>query len=434
MIFVILPNQLFDLKYLDKDHEYIIWEHPHYFVDYNFNKKKLILHRASMRYYFDLLLKNKFNVKYVEFDQKFKEKEFHLFDPVNKLETLKLDKHDCTIIDTPNFLLTNADYDEYREKTKNFFFNYFYMWSKKKLDIIPSVKSLDKMNRKKMPKNVKIPELPKNVNDKKEQDYIDEAKEYVEKNFKNNYGNTENFVFPITHDTAKKWLKYFIKYKFNKFGDYQDYIDKEHEFLFHSVLSSSINIGILNPGEIIEDIEKIKDSIAINSYEGYVRQLFWREYQRLCYKYYNFKNKNYFGNKKKLTKDWYLGTLGIPPVDDAIKTAFDTGYLHHINRLMVVGNFMNLSEIHPMEGLKWFMEFAIDSYEWVMYQNVLDMVFFVTGGDTMRRPYMSSSNYVLKMSNYSRGEWCDEWDKAYYDFIKKNKNNLHKYRYFIRIK
>ena len=127
MIFVILPNQLFDLKYLDKDHEYIIWEHPHYFVDYNFNKKKLMLHRASMRYYFDLLLKNKFNVKYVEFDQKFKEKEFHLFDPVNKLETLKLDKLDCTIIDTPNFLLTNADYDEYREKTKNFFFNYFYV-------------------------------------------------------------------------------------------------------------------------------------------------------------------------------------------------------------------------------------------------------------------------------------------------------------------
>ena len=135
-----------------------------------------------------------------------------------------------------------------------------------------------------------------------------------------------------------------------------------------------------------------KLNLKLFSFEGYVRQLFWREYQRYCYMYYPWEGKNYFGHKGKLGKKWYTGDLGIAPVDDAIKMAFDNGYLHHIYRLMVVGNYMNLTGISPMEGFKWFMEFSCDSYEWVMYQNVLDMVFFVSGGLTMRKPYASSND------------------------------------------
>ena len=93
---------------------------------------------------------------------------------------------------------------------------------------------------------------------------------------------------------------------------------------------------------------------------------------------YDFNKVNYFGNTKKLTKAWYTGKTGSAPVDDAIVNGFNTGYLHHILRLMVVGNYMNLSGIAPKEGFKWFMEFSCDSYEWVMYQNVMDMVFFVS--------------------------------------------------------
>ena len=141
---------------------------------------------------------------------------------------------------------------------------------------------------------------------------------------------------------------------------------------------------------------------------------------------------NYFGNSKKLDKSWYDGTTGIKPIDVCIKNAFDTGYLHHIERLMVVGNFMNISKIKPSEGYKWFMEFACDSYEWVMNQNVLDMVFFVTGGDTMRRPYVSSSNYILKMSNYKKDDWCEEWNKRYRNFLKTNKKKLWKFRYYFK--
>ena len=204
---------------------------------------------------------------------------------------------------------------------------------------------------------------------------------------------------------------------------------KQEPYLFHSVLSSSINIGLLNPLEIIDKIRSLK-KIPINSYEGYIRQLYWREYQRFCYLYFDFTSSDYFKNKNKLTKAWYNGTLGIDPVDDCIKKGFDSGYLHHIERLMVVGNFMNISQISPWEGLKWFMEFSTDSYEWVMYQNVLDMVFCVSGGKTMKKPYISSSKYVQSMSDYKKGEWNDKWD-IYIKFMVKHRTKLLKdFKYF----
>ena len=432
MVLLLLPNQLFEKKHLDKKQTIHLWEHPHYFKDYNYNKKKLILHRASMRAYYDYLVKNKFKVEYVPFSKKYSFKageEYTMFDPINKMERLGIKKKGITILNSPNFLLTTELHEAYRKKTDKFFFNGFYMWSKEKTGILPGVKSQDKQNRKTMPKGVKIPKPPTN---KKDEPYIKEAIAYVKKFFPRNYGDVEDFMFPVTHTTAKKWLVDFMKKRFQKFGDYQDFIKEEENFMFHSLLSTSINIGLLNPSDVVEEAKKYKSKTPMNSYEGFIRQLFWREYQRYCYLYYNFNKQNYFGNKKKLTKKWYEGTLGVPPVDDAIKAGFKTGYMHHILRLMVVGNYMNLSGIAPMEGFKWFMEFSCDSYEWVMYQNVLDMVFFVSGGKTMRRPYISSSNYILKMSDYKKGEWCDIWDENYQGFIKKNRPKLLKFRYYFR--
>ena len=134
-----------------------------------------------------------------------------------------------------------------------------------------------------------------------------------------------NLYFQLTIK-AHKWLKDFIKKRFSKFGDYQDFIDKDTSYLFHSVLSSSINIGLLNPTEIVNIIleDSVRKQIPINSYEGYVRQLFWREYQRYCYIYFDFSNKNYFGNTKNYQM---LGMdegkkLGIDQLDDCIQKHF----------------------------------------------------------------------------------------------------------------
>ena len=425
MLFLILPNTLYDKKYLKdyKEYKFVIWEHPHYFERYNFNKKKLILHRATLKYYQDYLKDNKFKVdKYYEYDHKVDINNYTLFDPI---DCIKL-KGNYTIVESPNFLGNKELYEKYRQKTDKFFFNAFYMWMKKELDIIPKVKSQDKYNRDSLPEDIDIPDLPSNKSDEK---YIKEAIKYVNKNFGDNYGNTDNFVYPIKHTTAKRWLKSFIDKKLKCFGVYQDAVVKDESFLFHSVLSSSINIGLLNPLEIIDEVEDNKKGIPLNSHEGYVRQLHWREYQRYCYIHFDFSNKNYFGNKKKLNDSWYTGETGMLPVDNCIKKGFDTGYLHHIERLMIVGNWMNLTGIDPNEGFKWFMEFSIDSYQWVMLQNVLEMVFFVSGGETMRKPYASSSNYILKMSNYKKGEWSEEWAETYRDWVEKNRKKLWKFRY-----
>lgn len=433
MYFLILPNQLFDKKYINKKYKIIIWECPHYFLNYNYNKKKLLLHSASMKYYYDYLKYNGYDVQYINFYKKLDTTlEYTLFNPLNKTEILKLPPK-CNIIDTPNILLSTHLIQEYRSLTKNFFFNSFYMWSKKKLNIIPNIKSQDKMNRQKLVSIVTIKQPHEDIKFQKDHEYISIAKEYVLKHFQDNNGNVDNFIFPVTHYGAKQWLTHFIKYKFKNFGAYQDYIDTKNPYLYHSLLSTLINIGLLNPIDVINEIAKHKTKIPINSYEGFIRQLFWREYQYYCYKFFDFKGKNYFNNNQKITRQWYDANTGIIPVDDAIKDAFDTGYLHHIKRLMVIGNYMNLSRISPSDGFKWFMEFSCDSYEWVMHQNVYDMVFFVSGGKTMRRPYISSSNYILKMSNYKKGNWSNIWDQKYRLFIKQNKRKLLKFRYYVKL-
>jgi len=429
--FIILPTQLFDKKYLDKSYNYIIWEHPHYFLTYKYNKKKIILHRASCSYYYDYLIKHNFNViDYIEYNnnksiKKYTINNYTIFDPIDKI---KLDGK-YNIINNPNFLLSNELVNQYRNKTDKFFFNSFYMWSKKQLDIIPTIKSQDKYNRQKLTSNIKIPKL---ISNKTDQKYINKGIDLVNTKFINNYGNTDNFIYSISHKNVNKWLNHFIKHKLNNFGNYQDYTDTNNNYLFHSILSSSINIGLIQPIDIIQKIIKYNKNkkIPINSMEGFIRQLFWREYQRYCYLFVNYNNKNYFKNNKKLNNKWYSGTLGIKPVDDCIIDGFNTGYLHHIQRLMIVGNYMNLYGIHPKEGFKWFMEFSCDSYEWVMHQNVYDMVFFATGGLTMRKPYISSSNYITNMSNYKKNnDWTKIWNILYYKFIKDNKKLLWKFRY-----
>ena len=134
-------------------------------------------------------------------------------------------------------------------------------------------------------------------------------------------------------------------------------------------------------------------------------------------------SSNVFGNNKKLNKKWYTGELGIEPIDNTIKKAFKTGYLHHIERLMVMLNFMVLARIKPQEIYNWFMEFSCDSYDWVMIGNIYGMGYFNT--NTMRKPYLSSSSYIVNMSNYKKdGKWDKIWDSLFYYFLHDNKSKL----------
>jgi deoxyribodipyrimidine photolyase-related protein len=133
-------------------------------------------------------------------------------------------------------------------------------------------------------------------------------------------------------------------------------------------------------------------------------------------------SRNFWGHQRKLKSCWYDATTGLPPLDDAIQGCNEFGYTHHINRLMILSNIMNMSGIHPDEIYKWFMEMFIDSSDWVMVPNVYGMGTYADGGVFSTKPYICGSSYILRMSNFKKGEWCDAVDGLYWQFIENNRS------------
>jgi deoxyribodipyrimidine photolyase-related protein len=199
-------------------------------------------------------------------------------------------------------------------------------------------------------------------------------------------------------------------------------MDSPNAFLFHSVITPALNIGLITPHAIVSKAISFaeENNIPQNSLEGFIRQVIgWREFIRLIYikKGEEQRTINYWKFNKKIPASFYSGTTGIEPVDIVIKRVIENSYCHHIERLMILGNFMLLCEIDPDEVYKWFMEMFIDSYDWVMVPNVYGMSQFADGGMMATKPYISSSNYVRKMSNFAKGDWCGIWDALYWRFV-----------------
>jgi deoxyribodipyrimidine photolyase-related protein len=299
--FIILPTQLFEINnYLkDMDEIYII-EEPFYFTNKKFHKQKLVLHRASMKYYYDKLLNKYNNVYYINFNnidyKKFINNDIYIFDPIDKPVINKLLKYcNLTIYDTPAFLETRDELEEYRNNytnKKNYYHDKsFYIWQRKKLNLlmennkpINNKWSFDKQNRNPYDKNY-IENKIITYNNK----YIKEAITYVNTHFPNNFGLLDNIYYPVTHKETKNHLKNFIKKKINTFGKFQDGISKKVIFGSHSILSPMINIGLITPKDIINEVIKYynKNTNELVNIEAFVRQLIgWRSYVRFIYHYH----------------------------------------------------------------------------------------------------------------------------------------------------
>lgn len=466
MAFIVLPIHLFEpeifveaIKSIQTEIKtFYLLEEPVYFGDHkihlNFNKIKLIYHRASLQYYSDLFntkIKFKLNskqntsstapqVEYIEysklsknmssspgFTEIKKHNKVFMFDPVDsflesKYKTIFKSKLQ-PFLETPLFLTKESELAEYHKTKKNansYFHASFYNWQRERLNILANSKTYDTENRNMMPLDTKVPPLPTNDStNSKTRQYIQNAISYIEGEFPNNLEpiykqnkikdiTPESILFPITHETTHKWVISFCEKRLSQFGKYEDAIDSvPRNILFHSAITPMLNIGLITPSQVVEIItdyyNKHKQTIGIANYEGFIRQIIgWREYQRYIYRYTGEKmrSSNHFGNNRGLSQHWYTGTTGIKPVDDAVTLAINDGYIHHILRLMVVGNMMNLLGIHPDEVYKWFMEFSLDSYDWVMVGNVYSMAMWADGGMTMRKPYISGDGYIMKMSNY----------------------------------
>lgn len=443
---LIFPHQLFkDTDYLDKDQPVFLVEEFLFFKQYAFHKQKIALHRASMKFYEDYLIKSGFRVHYIESTselsdvqnliinlEKEKYQKIIITDVCdNWLEKrIRQTKLELDILDTPLFINTRDDLKDYFEGKEFYHQTDFYKQQRISRNILMSAGkplggkwTFDTENRKKYPKHKKAPALHFPENSK----YYEEAKKYTKKHYSENYGNLTSYqLYPVTFDEAENWLNQFLEQRFSEFGIYEDSIVEHEHFLHHSVLSPLLNIGLLTAVHVLEKSISYarKHSIPINSLEGFVRQILgWREFVRGIYIYQGSfqRNKNYWKHTLPLPTSFYTAETNIKPIDSSILKVLETGYAHHIERLMIFANFMNLCKFNPHEVYQWFMELFIDSYDWVMVPNLYGMSSFSDGGKMSTKPYISGSNYIKKMSDYSDGKWTEQWDALFWNFINDNR-------------
>jgi len=479
-VFVLFPIDLYDdMSYIKHSKVFLVEEELYFnrsskkLGELKFNILKPIYHRATMRAYYDKL-KTHNECEYIELNKnwvgevqryikKHKIDKLLFFDPVDRYleEKIKKNFNQYIVMNTPRFILTTEDMEDYDGALRQ---TSFYSWIRKKEQILLDEKgkfigdklTFDKENRKSPYKGIENNLFPDG--DFTNNIYVVEAFRYVKKMIPSDdvllWGGlkdakdifeTELMIkFPIDTNGAKIRLKYFIKNKMSEFGDYQDvFLQKSPEIdsnndslLFHSGISPMMNIGLITPEEVVQEIVKYYENLSPDSQkkyfhnvEGFVRQIIgWREFSRFTYEYHSDKylDKNFFNAKNKLNKSWYTAKTDIEPIDDCIEKAFKYGYLHHIERLMVVGNYMTLTQIDPLQMYKWFMEFALDSYDWVMEYNIYCMASYSDGGKFTTKPYISTSNYLIKMSNYENDEWSKEWDHLFWVFMKKHQTKMKK--------
>ena len=457
-IFLIFPNQLFKIKkqFTDVNHIALIQDNIFFGCDSQWQQKfhcqKIIFHKATMDSYEEDLKSQGFNVIYLKHQRESRTEDnlnylsekglnyfitYEAFDwsLEKRIKDFSLKNNIKLEIRKNDMFLTCPDIsEEILNQKKIYGMQKFYKIQRKSLNILiekdgsptGGTWSFDKMNRKKLPNSIEVPRVP-NI---KTSRLLDNAKKEVSINYKDYYGSTENFNYPLSHKDAEEWLDNFLIERFNLFGDYEDAIHSNHRTLWHSVLSPLINSGLLTPRQIIDKSWEFYQSnnIGINSYEGFVRQIIgWREFILLMYKRNSLELRN--GNfwdfeDKPIPLSFYTGQTGIRPLDDSIKNILETGYAHHIERLMIVGNLMLLCRFHPNQVYKWFMELFIDSYDWVMVPNVYGMSQFSDGGLFTTKPYISGSNYIRKMSNYKSEDWCSTWDSLFWTFIDDYKNKF----------
>ncbi len=445
---LLFPHQLFEQSpVLDNDFPVYLVEEFLFFRQYAFHKQKIAFHRASMKAYAGYLISKGKKVLYIESHES--DSDIRKLIPTLKAKGIEkvifinptdhwLEKRlhqgitenelHYTELENPLFLNTREELQPFfRADKKKFFQTKFYINERKKRNILLDEAgnalggkwSFDAENRKKFPAKA----VPPAITFPKSNEYYEEAKQYVNTNFPDNPGSLTDYpLYPVDFEGTQQWFRQFLEFRFDYFGHYEDAIVAENSILHHSVLTPMLNVGLISPAEVVNTAleHASRSEVPLNSTEGFVRQIIgWREFIRGIYevKGSEERTRNYWGFTRKIPASFYDGTTGILPIDQTIKKVLKTGYCHHIERLMILGNFMLLCEFDPDEVYRWFMELFIDAYDWVMVPNVYGMSQFADGGLMSTKPYISGSNYIKKMSNYRNGEWQEVWDALFWRFM-----------------
>ena len=469
---LVLPHQLFREQLEAADGTvFVLIEHDLLFRQYSFHSHKLVLHRASMSRFARRIGGTGNEVVVLRSDAGRSSRQ-QLADLVRRRRPAQVTWFDVVddwleqdlyagladggyrmrgedVLETPNFLTDRGQIDQWFAANAARMHD-FYVWQRRRLGVLVDGGepaggkwSFDADNRKKLPRGYAPPTVgrfarhpvqrpegtfdldaitgPEAADGDVASDDVEQAIAWVAVEFPDAPGDPALFAWPTSADEARKHLHEFVRERLDDFGPYEDAISTTHPFIAHGLLTPALNIGLLDPREVLEAVlDGAGPNTPLASLEGFVRQVIgWREYMRATYRTRGrqMRTANRLNHSNGLGDGWWDGSTGLAPVDMVISRVLATGYAHHIERLMVLGNAMSLLRIHPDDVYEWFMELFVDAYDWVMVPNVYAMSQFAAGAEITTKPYVSCSNYLRRMSDLPAGEWVHDWDGLYWTFI-----------------
>ena len=346
------------------------------------------------------------------------------------------------ILADDRFICTHAEFADWADGRKQLRMEFFYRQMRRKTGLLMDEDepaggkwNFDADNRKPAKRDLFLPQPLHFEPDAETQAVIG----LVRERFSDHFGDALPFWFAVTTEQAAEALDRFVDEALASFGDYQDAMLTGERFLYHSILALYINAGLLDPLEVCRKVEHEfrGGRIPLNASEGFIRQIIgWREFVRGIYWLHmpQYVERNHLAAERPLPQFYWSGDTDMTCLREAITQTREEAYAHHIQRLMVTGNFAMLAGVHPKEVHKWYLAVYADAYEWVELPNTLGMSQFADGGLLGSKPYAASGNYINKMSDYcsacrydvkkKTGEGACPFNPLYWHFLARNENKL----------
>lgn len=466
---VVFPDQLHTglagFQSINKDNDWIFISEMHQSVlPVKQHQKKLVFMLSSLRHFSHALKAKGYQVIHLPISDKetklpyhkalepwVKEKkikqvvytqpnDFMLQEEANAWETIL--QCPCIAYENNHFLCDHASFNDWAKDKKNLLMESFYRLMRKKHGILMDKNqptggqwNFDHDNRKKIPKTLTIPK----PHESKPDDITEQVIAEVSQQFSDHFGDIHPFIFATSRKSALQHLHHFINQNLPYFGDYQDAMVTDEPWLFHAHIGLYLNNGMLTPLEVIHAAEKAYQSkkAPINAVEGFIRQILgWREYVRGLYwlKMPEYASLNYLNAKRKLPALYWGAETKMHCLQECVANTKTNAYAHHIQRLMVLGNFALIAGLDPKEVNEWYWLVYADAYQWVELPNVSGMTLFADGGILGSKPYAASGAYINKMSNYCQscqynvkeklGHQACPFNYLYWDFLLRNRSTL----------
>ncbi|SNY54462.1 deoxyribodipyrimidine photolyase-related protein [Arsukibacterium tuosuense] len=428
------------------------------------HKHKIILLFSAMRHFADVLRQQNYQVTYLDYhqghasltaavEQSLQQHpqldgimltqcgEYRLQQEINSWQhTFGLP---VEILEDDRFLCNAAMFAQWADGRKQLRMEYFYREMRRYTGLLLDSKkqplggqwNFDKANRKSPPADLQAI-APLQF---KPDDITLEVMKLVTEHFAGNPGSADNFCYAVTGKQARQAFNHFVSEQLARFGDYQDAMVLDQPFLFHSICSIYLNCGLLDVRWMCQKVEAAykQDKVAINAAEGFIRQLIgWREYVRGLYWLLmpDYKNRNFLNANRPLPGFYWHGDTKMRCMQQAISHTMTHAYSHHIQRLMITGNFALLAGLDVTEVTDWYLAVYADAYEWVELPNTLGMALFADDGVLASKPYAASGAYINRMSNYcqhchykvkdSTGDDACPFNVLYWDFLARNEQKL----------